>query len=72
VFGPLGTGEEESVAFRSAKGRPFRGAKGDNPTVIGLLVLCEAASGRSRLFATEKNPDGRDVVFPARCVYAEG
>jgi hypothetical protein len=32
-------GEEESVAFRSAKGRPFRGAKGDNAAVIDLPVL---------------------------------
>jgi molybdopterin-containing oxidoreductase family iron-sulfur binding subunit len=39
VAEPLRTGEEISVAFRSAKGFPFRGAQGDNPTVIDSPVL---------------------------------
>ena len=35
----VGTGAETSVAFRSAKERGFRGAKGDNTTVIDSPVL---------------------------------
>ena len=35
----LGTSAETSVAFRSAKERGFRGAKGDNPKDIDRLVL---------------------------------
>ena len=35
----LTTGAKTSVAFRSAKERGFRGAKGDNPTVIDSPVL---------------------------------
>ena len=39
------TGAETSVAFRSAKERDFRGAKGDNPTVIDSPVLTGLADG---------------------------
>ena len=39
---PLRTGAEISVAFRSAKERGFRGAKGDNPTDIDSPVLSMA------------------------------
>ena len=37
----LRTGAETSVAFRSAKGRGFRGAKGDNPTDIDSPILSD-------------------------------
>ena len=37
------TGEETSVAFRSAKAAFFRGAKGDIPTVIDSPVLSGAS-----------------------------
>ena len=36
---PIRTDAEISVAFRSAKERGFRGAKGDNPTDIDSPVL---------------------------------
>jgi hypothetical protein len=35
-------GAEASLAFRSAEQRSFRGAKGDNTTVIDLPVLSAA------------------------------
>ena len=40
----LRIGTETSVAFRSAKERDFRGAKGDIPTVIDLSVLSTSLS----------------------------
>jgi hypothetical protein len=52
VPAPLRIDEEESVAFRSAKGNPFRGAKGDNPTAIDLPVL----SDRRRLECVHVGP----------------
>ena len=41
----LGTGEGTSVAFRSAKEGCFRGAKGDNPTLVDSRVLGPTHSG---------------------------
>ena len=44
----LRTGAETSVAFRSAKERDFRGAKGDNTTVIDSPVLIAAMIAQIR------------------------
>jgi cobalt-precorrin-5B (C1)-methyltransferase len=62
-------GEEGSVAFRSAKGCPFRGAKGDDLTVIDLPVLrvpivyARRDSGNSATAAVRKDAgDDADVT----------
>jgi hypothetical protein len=44
----LRTGAETSVAFRSAKERDFRGAKGDGTTAIDLPVLRRCAACRTK------------------------
>ena len=47
----LRTGAETSVAFRSAKERRFRGAKGDNPTDIDSPVLSKSTIKSSDPFS---------------------
>lgn len=64
-MGSFPIGKETSVAFRSAKERRFRGAKGDHATVIDVPVLTRrtqsagGATGQSLRMAFNSSCPGR-------------
>jgi hypothetical protein len=64
VPGGLRTGAEISVAFRSAKVRDFRGAKGDDTTVIDSPVLRDA-TGSKYFFLSMDWDAGTDYDRPS-------
>jgi tetratricopeptide (TPR) repeat protein len=56
-LGRLRSGAEASVAFRSAKVRGFRGAKGDNPQFLIPVLVVLLTAGCTSIKAWNSSPD---------------